>query len=197
MAATWDFARAHQQLFVDGRRIASAGPGAKGWPWSTIAVGGKKKTSGIGISKADTRSLPMQAVFHGGAADSHAAGVAQARAVLDGPDGAPEAFLVLNDQGCMGVIFELMRRKLDIPGDIGVMGLANKVIEIPCPVPLTRLDNDPRQNALREIEELMAVIETRAPKPVSVEAQFVVGESCGERMKRRRNHNYQAKGERR
>jgi len=65
VAATWDFRAARQQLFVDGRRIAAAGPGKTPWPWSTVAVGGGKKTRGIGISDADTRSLPMQA-FVGG-----------------------------------------------------------------------------------------------------------------------------------
>ena len=66
VAACWDFAAGRQQLFVDGRRIASAGPDTKGWSWSTVAVGGKKKTPGIGISKTDTRSLPMQAFIGGG-----------------------------------------------------------------------------------------------------------------------------------
>ncbi len=65
VAATWDFPHARQQLFVDGKRIAAAGPGKKPWPSSTIAVGGRKKTRGIGISEADTRSLPMQAFIGG------------------------------------------------------------------------------------------------------------------------------------
>jgi DNA-binding LacI/PurR family transcriptional regulator len=129
--------------------------------------------------------LPMQATFHGGEAATHADGMAQARAILDGPDGAPEAFLVLNDQGAMGVIFELMRRKLDIPADIGVMALANKGIAIPCPVPLTRLEVDPADHACRMIEETLALIEGREPKPQPVESRLIAGESCGEKRSRR------------
>ncbi len=65
LAATWDLRGAHLQLFVDGKRIGRVGPGKEPWPWSTIAVGGKKKSKGIGISEADTRSLPMQAFLGG------------------------------------------------------------------------------------------------------------------------------------
>jgi DNA-binding LacI/PurR family transcriptional regulator len=126
------------------------------------------------------RGLPLQATFHGGAAASHADGRARARAILDGPDGAPEAFLVLNDQGAMGVIFELMRRKLDIPADVGVMARANRGIEIPCPVPLTRLEVDPADHARWMIEQAIAKIEGREPKPQPVEPRLIVGESCGE-----------------
>ena len=129
----------------------------------------------------DERGLPLQATFHGGAADSHAAGMAQAQAVLNGPGGAPEAFFVLNDQGCMGVIFELMRRKLDIPGDIGVMALANKGIDIPSPVPLTRLELAPADHAGRMIEQALARIEGRKAKLQPVEPTLIAGESCGEK----------------
>jgi DNA-binding LacI/PurR family transcriptional regulator len=126
------------------------------------------------------RGLPMQATFHGGGAVSHATGVAQARAILDGPDGVPEAFLVPNDQGCMGVIFELLCRGRRIPADCGVMGVSNKGIEIPCPVPLTRLEHDPMNYAHRLIEETLALIEGRQPKPAPFESRLIVGESCGE-----------------
>ena len=66
VAATWDFGKAALGLFVDGERIGRLGPGAKPWPASTVAVGGEKKSKGIGISETDTRSLPMQAFIGGG-----------------------------------------------------------------------------------------------------------------------------------
>ena len=65
LAATWDFPRAHLQLFVDGRRVGQEGPGNAPWPSSLVAVGGKKKTGGIGIEERDTRSIPMQAFIGG------------------------------------------------------------------------------------------------------------------------------------
>jgi len=65
IAATWDFPKAHLQLFVDGKRIAQLGPEAKPWPSSLVHSGGKKKTKGIGISGTDTRSMPMQAFIGG------------------------------------------------------------------------------------------------------------------------------------
>jgi len=67
VAATWDFPKAHLQLFFDGKRVAEEGPGTQPWPSSLVATGGK--TRGIGISSKDTRSLPMQA-FIGGDRDS-------------------------------------------------------------------------------------------------------------------------------
>ena len=65
IAATWDFPKAQLRLFVDGKLVGAQGPGEKPWPSSLIAVGGAKKTKGVGISSTDTRSLPMQA-FVGG-----------------------------------------------------------------------------------------------------------------------------------
>jgi len=129
------------------------------------------------------RGLSPQATFHGGSAASHADGVAQARAILDGPGGAPEAFLVLNDQGCKGVIFELLCRGRRIPADCGVMALANKGIEIPCPVPLTRLEVDPSDYARRMIKETLTLIEGREPELMPIKSVLIVGESCGEGRK--------------
>jgi len=64
IAATWDFPRAHLQLFVDGKRVAAQGPGKRPWPSSLVAVD-KKKKKGIGISQEDRRSMPMQAFIGG------------------------------------------------------------------------------------------------------------------------------------
>ncbi|MHC4400337.1 MAG: LamG domain-containing protein [Planctomycetota bacterium] len=65
VAATWDFPEARLQLFVDGQPVASEGPGQSAWPSSLVAVGGPKKTKGIGIMEDDTRSMPMQAFIGG------------------------------------------------------------------------------------------------------------------------------------
>ncbi|OGV73407.1 MAG: hypothetical protein A3K19_10910 [Lentisphaerae bacterium RIFOXYB12_FULL_65_16] len=154
-----------------------------------IAVLMHAETRGTGVvAQATARiaatyaehGLPMQATFQAGDADSHAAGVAQARQALARPDGPPDAFLVLNDQGCMGVIFELLCRRFRIPQDIGVMALANRGIQIPCPVPLTRFEVDPAAFARREIKALMAMIEGRKPGDVAVTPRLIVGKSCGE-----------------
>jgi DNA-binding LacI/PurR family transcriptional regulator len=133
----------------------------------------------IAAAYAD-RGVPMEATFYGGPTCSHAHGVAQARAILDRPGAAPEAFLVLNDHGCAGVIFELICRKLDIPGDIGVLATTNKGIDIPCPVPLTRLESDPADYARQMIKEILALIEGRTPHLAPIGAELIVGESCGE-----------------
>ncbi|MBM4039698.1 MAG: LamG domain-containing protein [Planctomycetes bacterium] len=76
LAATWDFPKAHLQLFVDGKRVAAQGPGKEPWPSSLTPKG---KTKGIGIAEDDSRSLPMQA-FLGGDKECHRGG---AEAVLD------------------------------------------------------------------------------------------------------------------
>gem|GEM_PF-813385 len=65
IAATWDFPKAHLQLFVNGKRIAEEGPGMTPWPSSLVAEGGDKKSKGIGIMENDTRSMPMQAFIGG------------------------------------------------------------------------------------------------------------------------------------
>jgi len=77
VAATWDFPKAHLQLFFDGKRVGAEGPGPEPWSSSLIATGGAKKTPGIGISDEDTRSLPMQA-FIGGDPDCNVGRAAEA-----------------------------------------------------------------------------------------------------------------------
>ena len=79
VAATWDFPKAHLQLFVDGRRIAQLGPGKEPWPFSLVPRS-KRKLKGIGIMDDDQRSMPMQAAIGGdkGCGKDHAA-----EAVLD------------------------------------------------------------------------------------------------------------------
>lgn len=64
IAATWDFPKAHLQLFVDGKRVAERGPGSRLWPSSLVAIN-DKKNKGIGIAEEDSRSLPMQAFIGG------------------------------------------------------------------------------------------------------------------------------------
>ncbi len=79
IAATWDFAKAHLQLFADGRRIAQAGPGKEPWPFSLVPRS-KRKLKGIGIMDDDQRSMPMQAYIGG---DSRCSADRSAQAVLD------------------------------------------------------------------------------------------------------------------
>ncbi len=62
LAATWDFARAQLQLFVDGRGIGQEGPGGQPWPSSLT---GKDGTKGIGATAGDSRSIPMQSFIGG------------------------------------------------------------------------------------------------------------------------------------
>jgi len=64
VAATWDFPKAHLQLFVDGKRIAAEGPHDRPWPGSLVPED-KEKGPGIGIMEADRRSMPMQAFIGG------------------------------------------------------------------------------------------------------------------------------------
>lgn len=68
IAATWDFARAHLQLFVDGKLIGEEGPGEAAWAFSTTARDREADHPGIGIWRTDRRSLPMQG-FIGGRMD--------------------------------------------------------------------------------------------------------------------------------
>jgi hypothetical protein len=79
IAATWDFPKAHLQLFVNGKRIAERGPGNNPWPSSLVAIN-DQKSKGIGIAEEDSRSLPMQA-FIGG--DRTCTAQHAAEAVLD------------------------------------------------------------------------------------------------------------------
>lgn len=125
--------------------------------------------------------LPMQAIVVPGWAASHRHGIERAREALDGQGGGkPDALLVLNDLGAMGVIFELLSRGLRIPQDIAVMATANKGIEIPCPCPLTRLEKDPADLARLLIEEVTAKIEGREAQLPPWKSSLMVGQSCGE-----------------
>ena len=65
IVATWSFPKAHLQLFLDGKRVGSDGPGPAPWPSSLVAEGGPKKEPGMGVTGTDTRSLPMQAFIGG------------------------------------------------------------------------------------------------------------------------------------
>ncbi len=64
VAATWSFPRARLQLFFDGERIASVGPGAQPWPYS-LTMRGDPKLRGAGVCRGDKRSAPMQAFIGG------------------------------------------------------------------------------------------------------------------------------------
>ena len=79
IAATWDFRKAHLQLFVDGKLVAAEGPHDRPWPCS-LTPDDKQKEPGIGIMESDRRSMPMQA-FIGG--DSQCREDLAAEAVLD------------------------------------------------------------------------------------------------------------------
>ncbi len=79
VAATWDFPKAHLQLFVDGKLIATEGPYDRPWP-SSLVPDDKEKEPGIGISESDCRSMPMQAFIGGDKDCSEDRG---AEAVLD------------------------------------------------------------------------------------------------------------------
>ena len=79
IAATWDFPKAHLQLFADGKRIAQVGPGKEPWP-SSLVPRSKRKLKGIGIMDDDQRSMPMQAYIGG---DSRCSPERSAEAVLD------------------------------------------------------------------------------------------------------------------
>jgi len=79
VAATWDFPKAHLQLFVDGKLITTEGPHDRSWP-SSLMPDDKKKEPGIGISESDRRSMPMQAFIGGDRDCSEDRG---AEAVLD------------------------------------------------------------------------------------------------------------------
>lgn len=76
LAATWDFPKAHLQLFVDGALIGSVGPGPTPWP-SSLTAAGDASGPGMGISETDRRSMPMQA-FLGGSSHFRAEGSAEA-----------------------------------------------------------------------------------------------------------------------
>ena len=79
VAATWDFPKAHLQLFVDGKLLAVEGPHDRPWP-SSLLPEDKEKGPGIGIMETDRRSMPMQAFIGGDKDCSEDRG---AEAVLD------------------------------------------------------------------------------------------------------------------
>ncbi len=79
IAATWDFPKAHLQLFVDGKSVAAQGPGTTPWASSLVALD-ETREKGKGITEEDRRSLPMQA-FIGGDRDCRES--RSAEAVLD------------------------------------------------------------------------------------------------------------------
>lgn len=79
LVATWDFPKAHLQLFMDGKLIAAEGPHDQPWP-SSLVPDDKAKEPGIGIMETDRRSMPMQA-FIGGDKDCNESRGAEA--VLD------------------------------------------------------------------------------------------------------------------
>jgi hypothetical protein len=64
IAATWDFPKAHLQLFVDGKLITAEGPHDSPWP-SSQTPDDPAKRPGIGIMETDRRSMPMQAFIGG------------------------------------------------------------------------------------------------------------------------------------
>ncbi len=64
IVATWDFARAHLQLFCNGKLVANEGPGEKPWTYRPDGLE-PRATEGHGISAQNQPSLPIQATIGG------------------------------------------------------------------------------------------------------------------------------------
>ncbi len=83
IAATWNFSKAHLQLFIDGKLVGEEGPGEASWPFSLTAQDPRARHLGIGISENDKRSLPMQAFIGGRMAGKKWPYDGSAEAVID------------------------------------------------------------------------------------------------------------------
>ncbi|HEY0719493.1 MAG TPA: LacI family DNA-binding transcriptional regulator [Streptosporangiaceae bacterium] len=111
---------------------------------------------------------------------SEASGRTAARVLL-GREAIPEAVACANDQMAIGVMRELQRSGLDVPGDVAVAGFDNiypgRVVE----PALTTVGQPVRELGVRAAARLMGRIEgsTEPPHAETLPTELVIRRSCG------------------
>ncbi len=101
----------------------------------------------------------------------------------------PDSLLVANDNVCRGVIYAALESGMAIPAQLGLITHRNKGIDIFSPLPLTCLEIDPGAYAKALVEHGLRKIAGECDGVQDcgkVGPSLVIGESCGEKIKRRK-----------
>jgi LacI family transcriptional regulator len=93
----------------------------------------------------------------------------------------PDAILCANDLLAFGTLAALRARRLDVPGDVAVVGMDNTSLAAVSWPPLTSVDLGSSERARIAAELLLQRIErpSRRPRQLGVEPRLVVRDSCG------------------
>jgi DNA-binding LacI/PurR family transcriptional regulator len=82
------------------------------------------------------------------------AGILTARQILGRPD-RPTAICAANDRSAIGLLDELRRSGIDVPGDIAVAGYDNSILAPLAHIDLTTVSQEPHQQAERAVRAVV------------------------------------------
>jgi DNA-binding LacI/PurR family transcriptional regulator len=154
---------------ADGRGIAAAvdhlvGLGHRG----IVHVSG-----GPGLIAADRRNGFLRAMRRHGLGDAvvidaeftENAGIAAAQRLLDGA--LPTAVVCANDRLAIGVLDELRRGGVDVPGRVSVTGYDDSQLAQLAHIDLTTVSQEPREQANRAVQAVVERLDSGRTAPVS------------------------------
>ena len=130
--------------------------------------------AGRGVIAADRRTGYLRAMRkHGLDADARvldgdfteASGMAAASMLID--EGLPTAVVCANDRVAVGVIDTLRRRGITVPDDVSVAGYDDSALARLGHIDLTTVSQQPREQADRAIEAVVARLDGGRSEPVS------------------------------
>jgi hypothetical protein len=114
-----------------------------------------------------------------GPANTERAGFAAVSARLGAAGDVPDSWLVCDDNACRGALMAMLWHG-QRPGATGLVTHANAGIDLPAPIPLTRLECDPADMAAAVLAVADAQLAGAPVEGVVVTPRLVVGTSCGE-----------------
>lgn len=114
-----------------------------------------------------------------GPANTERAGFTAVSERLHAPGAAPDSWLVCDDNACRGALMALLWHG-QRPGATGLITHANAGIDLPAPIPLTRLECDPAGMAAAVQAVADAHLAGAPVEGVVITPRLVPGASCGE-----------------
>ena len=133
-------------------------------------------TGGPGTISTDRRNGYIRAMRRHGLDDeidvldgdfSESGGIAAATALLDRAV-RPTAVIAVNDRSAVGLLDNLRRSGLDVPGDIAVAGYDDSPLARLTHVELTTVDQQPHEQAARAVQAVVERLDHSRTEPVSI-----------------------------
>jgi DNA-binding LacI/PurR family transcriptional regulator len=146
-------------------------------------------SGGSGIIPADRKAGYLRAMKRHGLSDeidvidgdfTESGGIAAARTLLDRAQ-RPTAVVAANDQSAIGLLDQLLRSGVDVPGDIAVAGYDDSVLARLAHVDMTTVSQEPKQQAESAVKAIVGRLDNGRNERLDVllEPRLVVRRTTG------------------